>query len=49
MLDWLGDWGGIMDALFMIAEVFISPFSAIALKAKLLTSFVRVKKAVGPD
>ena len=25
LLDWLGDWGGLMDALFMIAEVIIAP------------------------
>ena len=45
MLDWLGDWGGMMDGLFMIAEIFITPFSAIALKAKLLTQFAKISKA----
>ena len=36
LLDWLGDWGGLMDALFMIAEILVAPFSAAAYKAKLL-------------
>lgn len=38
-----------MDALFMISEVLISPFSVIALKAKILTAFVRIKKEGEPD
>lgn len=47
LLDWLGDWGGLMDALFMIAEVIVAPFSAIALKARLVAVFARVKVSDG--
>ena len=43
LLDWLGDWGGLLDALFMIAEFLVTPFSAIALKAKLMASLIRLK------
>lgn len=32
-----------MDALYMIAEVLVAPFSTIALKARLVTALVRVK------
>ena len=37
LLDWLGDWGGLLDALFMLAELFVAPFSAVAYRTKLLT------------
>ena len=43
LLDWLGDWGGLMDALHMIAEILVAPFSVIALKAKFLAQFLRFK------
>ena len=35
----MGDWGGLMDALFMLAQAVISPLSLLALKAKLAVSF----------
>ena len=43
LLGWLGDWGGLMDALFMIADVIVAPFSAIALKGRLVTALARVR------
>lgn len=45
LLDWLGDWGGLMDALFMVAQAFLSPFSALALKAKVAATFAKDRLA----
>ena len=41
-LDWLGDLGGLFDALWYIARFLVKPFSAIALQATMLTSFFRL-------
>ena len=49
VLDWLSDCGGLVDILFLIAEVFISPFAAYTLKSKLSTSLVRYKRSESPD
>ena len=48
ILDWLGDCGGLMDALSMIGELITAPFSAFALNAKLASLLVRYqpKKAL---
>ena len=27
ILDWCGDWGGVLDALFLIAEIIVYPYS----------------------
>ena len=44
VLDFLGDLGGLFDALKTIAAAMISPFSALALKVSILTSlFIRPK------
>ena len=43
LLEWLGDWGGLLDALFLLAEFLIAPFSAFALKVKVAESLVSVK------
>ena len=40
LLDWLGDWGGLLDALFLIGDVIIQPLSGFALQAKLMTLLV---------
>ena len=32
LLDWLGDCGGLMDALFLIAEILVAPFASFALR-----------------
>ena len=37
LLDWLGDCGGLLDALFFLADLFIFPFTSFALTEKLLT------------
>ena len=34
-LDWLGDIGGLFDALKLIAQYFVLPFSAFALKLEI--------------
>ena len=44
MLDWLGDVGGLFDALRIIAEFVIAPISALALKLRLASLFVEDKK-----
>lgn len=44
LLDWLGDLGGLYDALLHICAVFISPVSAFTLHTTLLTSFFRFKE-----
>ena len=35
LLDWLGDWGGLLDGLHFIADILISPLSAYMMKSKL--------------
>jgi len=37
-LDWLGDVGGLFDALRWMAQLTVSPFAAFALNTKLLGS-----------
>ena len=41
MLDWLGDVGGLFDALRLIARLLIGPIAALTLKAELLSHFFR--------
>ena len=38
MLDYLGDLGGLLDALRLIGEAIISPFSEFTLKVTLMVS-----------
>ena len=45
LLDWLGDCGGLIDALFFIAEFLIAPFSAFVLQTKLASILVRFRKS----
>ena len=43
LLDFLGDLGGLFDALRLIASAIVIPFSALALKLSILSSlFVRL-------
>ena len=35
LLDWLGDWGGLLDSLHFLAEILISPLSAYTMNSKL--------------
>jgi len=49
-LDWLGDLGGLYDALAHTLRFLISPFSAFAVQTTLLTKFFRFKgKPEGPE
>ena len=41
LLDWLGDLGGLFDALYYIASLIVRPASAFALQATMLVSFFR--------
>ena len=40
-LDWLGDWGGLLDSLNFLADIFISSYSSYILKTKLAKILVR--------
>ncbi len=40
-LEWLGDCGGLMDALYLIAEFLVGPLSIFALKSRLVSTLVR--------
>ena len=35
LLDWLGDWGGLLDSLHFLADIFINPLTAYMMKSKL--------------
>ena len=43
ILDWLGDIGGLLDALYLIGFVFISPLASYAMNSKLLSTLFRYK------
>ena len=43
MLDWLGDCGGLLDALNFIAQLLLNPFSVYALQSKLSALLVKFK------
>ena len=43
LLDWLGDIGGLCDALVYMSEMLILPLSVYTLKAELLSSLFRRK------
>ena len=34
-LDWLGDWGGLLDSLNFLVDILVSPLSAYMMKSKL--------------
>ena len=40
-LDWLGDLGGLLEALLIIGHLFVGPVASYALNRKLVTSMVR--------
>ena len=40
-MDWLGDVGGLFDALRLIASMLAGPIAALALKAELLSQVFR--------
>lgn len=41
LLDWLGDLGGLHDALLILCRLLIDPVSSFALQMTLLTTFFR--------
>ena len=41
LLQWLGDVGGLIDGVFLIAEAIVLPFASLALKQKLASNLVR--------
>ena len=43
ILDWLGDMGGLFDALYLIGMIIVAPISNFALKAELLSSMFRFR------
>ena len=43
LLDWLGDLGGLYDALYLIFAALISPITMFTLHSTLLTSFFRYR------
>ena len=43
MLDWLGDIGGLLDALYFIGYLFISPLATYAKDSKLLSNLFRYR------
>ena len=45
ILDWLGDMGGLVDALYYITKLLIHPLAAVALKTELLTSLFRFRES----
>ena len=42
LLDWLGDWGGLLDSLYFIADILLSPLSAYMMKSKLARLIVKI-------
>ena len=42
ILDWLGDWGGLMDSLHFLADILISPLAAYMMKSKLAKLLVKI-------
>ena len=42
-LDWLGDMGGLFDALYLLGMIILAPISKFALKTELLSSMFRYR------
>jgi hypothetical protein len=45
MLDWLGDMGGLLDAIFILCEILVYPVAAFKLRATLLADLFRYRKS----
>ena len=41
LLDWLGDWGGLLDSLHFLADILVSPLSVYMMKSKLVQLLVK--------
>lgn len=46
LLDWLGDIGGLLEALMILSGVFVGPVAAFALKEELLSSIFRYVRSL---
>ena len=42
ILDWFGDWGGLLDSLHFLADILISPLSAYMMRSKLASLLVKL-------
>ena len=42
LLDWLGDWGGLLDSLHFLVDILINPFAAYMMKSKLALLLVKL-------
>ena len=51
LLEWLGDCGGLYDALKIISGAILAPLSSLALNTELLTQIFRMtkRKVSAPD
>ncbi len=49
LLDWLGDLGGLFDALFILCGVIISPVAQFSMKAMLLSKLFNFKPRDEPN
>lgn len=49
MLDWLGDMGGLLDALYIMGAIVMTPFSKFALKSELINTMFRFRKSEPND
>jgi len=45
LLEWLGDCGGLISALFRLANLIVSPIAAYSIRTKLVTSMVQIQKS----
>ena len=41
LLDWLGDWGGLLDGLRYVCHIILTPYTSYALQLLLTKSLVR--------
>ena len=41
LLDWLGDWGGLLDGLKYLCHIILTPYTSYALRLLLTKSLVR--------
>ena len=42
LLDWLGDWGGLLDGLNFLADILLRPLSAYMIKSKLASLIIKI-------
>ena len=45
MLDWLGDMGGLLDALYFICAIILYPIQRFAVKSQLINTMFRYRKS----